>query len=139
MKTLGLIFGLVLTGLITSAQDNTGTTVKVTIENVLSDEGNIMVALHTADTFMKGQGISDDSITAQTGEVTLSFEHVKPGTYAIMVLHDENDNDRMDYEDNGMPKERYATTGVIELYGPPTFEGAKFELADEDLEFRIRF
>lgn len=139
MKTLGLIIGLVFTGLITSAQDNTGATVKVTIENVLSDEGTILAALHTADTFMKGQGISDGAISAQTGEVTLTFKNVKPGTYAIMVLHDENDNERMDYEANGMPKERYVTTGTIELYGPPTFEGAKFDLADKDLEFRIRF
>lgn len=139
MKTLGLIIGLALTGLITSAQDNTGATVKVTIANILSDHGTILASLHTADTFMKGQGISDDAISAKKGEVTLTFKNVKPGTYAIMVLHDENENERMDYEANGMPKERYATTGTVELYGPPTFEGSKFDLADKDLELRIRF
>jgi len=40
-------------------------------------------------------------------------------------------------EANGMPKERYVTTGTIELYGPPTFEGAKFKIANENIEFNI--
>ena len=76
---------------------------------------------------------------ATKGEVTLTFENVEPGTFAIMVMHDENDNQRMDMEANGMPKENYGTSGQVNSFGPPTFEGAKFEVTDEDQEFRIRF
>lgn len=139
MKTLGLIFGLVFTGFVATAQENNGISITVTIENVLSDKGKILGALHSTETFMKGPGILNEVKNAVKGEVTLTFSEVTPGTFAIMVLHDSNNNNRMDYEANGMPKESFATSGNLEPYGPPTFNSAKFEVANEDLEFRIRF
>ncbi|MGI9552006.1 MAG: DUF2141 domain-containing protein [Aurantibacter sp.] len=139
MKTLALILTALLTGFSTLAQEGSGTTVTVTIENVLSDDGTILGSLHSQDTFMKGPGVNNAIAPAKAGEVTLTFENVEPGTYAIMVMHDANDNNQMDMEPSGMPKESYATSGEMNLYGPPTFEGAKFEVAGEDQEFRIRF
>ncbi len=139
MKTLGLIIGLVFTSFIVTGQKSEGVNITVIIENVLSDEGKIIGALHSTETFMKGPGILNEAINAAKGEVTLTFSDVTPGTFAIMLLHDSNNNNRMDYETNGMPKESFATSGSIELYGPPTFNAAKFEVADEDLEFRVRF
>lgn len=139
MKKLGLILTVLLTGLTAVAQDATGTTVTVTIENVLSDGGTILGGLHTADTFMKGVGVVNAMEPAKAGEVTLTFENVEPGTYAIMVMHDANDNKQMDMEPNGMPKENYGTSGEMNMYGPPTFDGAKFEVAGEDQEITIRF
>ncbi len=139
MKTLGLILTLVFTNLVATAQEIKGVNITVTIENVLSNEGKILGSLHSEETFMKGAGLKNEAINASKGEVTLSFSDVTPGTFAIMFLHDSNNNNRMDYETNGMPKESYATSGSVELYGPPTFNTAKFEVADEDLEFRIRF
>lgn len=139
MKKLALLLGLFIIGFTTNAQDASGATVTVTIENVLSDGGTILAGLHTADTFMKGNGISNAMAPAKKGEITLTFENVSPGTYAIMVMHDANDNKQMDMEANGMPKESWANTGEMNLYGPPTFEGAKFEVTAEDQEFRIRF
>lgn len=138
MKTLALILTVLLTAFTSIAQDASVATVTVTIENVLSDGGTILGGLHTADTFMKGMGVVNTMVPAKTGEVTLTFENVEPGTYAIMVMHDANDNKQMDME-NGMPKESYGTTGEMNLYGPPTFEGAKFEVSGENQEFKIRF
>ncbi len=138
MKKLTVLTILFLIGFTTYAQDNKGATITVTIENVLSDGGSILAGLHTADTFMKGAGVANAMAPAKAGEVTLTFENVAPGTYAIMVMHDENDNKQMDME-NGMPKESYASTGEMNLYGPPTFNGAKFEVTDADQEFKIRF
>ena len=76
---------------------------------------------------------------AAEGEMTFTFENVAPGTYAISILHDENNNMRMDFQDNGMPKENFGMSGDEMLMGPPTFDGAKFEVASEDMEFKIRF
>ena len=139
MKTLGLILTLVFTNLVATAQEIKGVNITVTIENILSDEGKIIGALHSTETFMKSPGILNEAIDASKGEVALTFSGVTPGTFALMILHDSNNNNRMDFETNGMPKESYATSGSVELYGPPTFNAAKFEVADEDLEFRIRF
>ena len=139
MKKLAVVFVLSLVGFISRAQDASGVTVTVIIENVLSDGGTILGGLHTADTFMKGQGIANTMTPGAKGEATLTFENVTPGDYAVMVMHDANDNKQMYTEANGIPKESYANTGTMELYGPPTFDGSKFEVTDEDMEFRLRF
>jgi|SRR6056297_474666 len=138
MKTIGLILAVVLSTLTGSAQDSEGVTVTVTIENVLSDEGKVMGALHTEETFMKGPGVVNQVVDASKGELTLRFENVKKGSFALLFLHDQNENNRMDFEANGMPKESYATSGET-TYGPPSFSNSKFEVAEEDLAFRIRF
>jgi len=139
MKTLALILGLLITGLFANAQETEGVTITVTIENVLNDNGKILAALHTSETFMKGQGIDNYEVDAKKGSTTFTFENIVPGTYAISTLHDENGNQRMDFEDSGMPKESYGMSGNGMSMGPPSFEGAKFEVTNEDLEFRIRF
>ena len=138
MKKVALILGIFLIGFTAKAQ-NENVTVTVTIENVLNDKGTILASLHSSETFMKAAGIVDLSDKAKKGSVTLTFEDVVPGTYAIMVLHDENDNQRMDFEASGMPKESYGMSGNAMVMGPPTFNDAKFEVTNEDLEFTIRF
>lgn len=138
MRKLGVVLALVLITFSTKAQDTEGATVTVIIENVLSDGGTILGGLHTSDTFMKGQGVANAMVPAKTGEVTLTFENVTPGTYAIMVMHDKNDNKQMDMDANGMPQENYASSGET-TYGPPSFEASKFEFTGENQEFRIRF
>lgn len=139
MKKFALLLGLALISFTTQAQDASGATITVTIENVLSDGGTILAGLHTSDTFMKGAGVENAMAPAVAGEVTLTFKNVQPGSYAIMVMHDANDNKQMDMEPNGMPKESYGATGEMNMYGPPTFDGAKFEVTDTDQEFKIRF
>ena len=138
MKTLGLILALCMTVLTTYAQDTEGVSITVTIENVLNSNGKILAGLHTAETFMKGQGIDGYMNDAKTGEMTITFENVTPGTYAVSVLHDENNNRAMDFEDNGMPKENYGMSGNAMEMGPPNFDSAKFEVTDKDLELKIR-
>ncbi|MEM8927233.1 MAG: DUF2141 domain-containing protein [Bacteroidota bacterium] len=138
MKRIVLFLGLALISLKAVAQEET-VTITVTIENVLNDEGTVLVSLHTSDTFMKGGGIIDLAEKAKKGQVTLSFENVQPGTYAIMAMHDANNNKRMDYESNGMPKESYGMSRNDMAMGPPTFDAAKFVVTNEDISFNIRF
>jgi len=139
MKKLALLVTFAFIAFTTNAQDDSGATVTVVIENVLSDGGTILAGLHTADTFMKSDGIANAMAPATKGEVTLTFENVTPGTYAIMVMHDANDNQRMDRQANGMPTESYGMSGNEMSMGPPNFEAAKFEFGGDDQEFRIRF
>lgn len=139
MKKLGLIISALLISFTAMAQEEKGANITVVIENVLADGGTILGGLHTSDTFMKGQGIASAMAPATKGEVTLTFENVQPGTFAIMMMHDANDNKQMDMEANGMPKESYGTSGEMNMYGPPSFETSKFEVTTEDQEIRIRF
>ncbi|NNE77386.1 MAG: DUF2141 domain-containing protein [Pricia sp.] len=139
MKNLGIMVCALLVGLSISAQEKKRATLTVTIDNVSGDEGTVLAALHTQDTFMKGAGIINRAQPAKKGEVTFIFADIEPGTYAISVMHDANDNKQMDREPNGMPTESYGMTGTMNPYGPPVFDEVKFEANGEDQEFRIQF
>ncbi|SHI99150.1 DUF2141 domain-containing protein [Pseudozobellia thermophila] len=139
MKRSALVLVLLLALFGAGVQAQEGAHITLKIENVLSDQGSILASLHTEATFMKGVGVAHAESPAKKGDVSLRFENVKPGTYAVLLIHDSNDNKRMDFDVSGMPVESYGQTGDINLYGPPVFADAKFEVADEDLEFNIRF
>tara|TARA_R110002050_G_scaffold100580_1_gene208144 strand:- start:91478 stop:91897 length:420 start_codon:yes stop_codon:yes gene_type:complete len=139
MKNLALIIALVCTTIFATAQEKKGKNITVTIDNVINNEGKVLVSLHTADTFMKGAGIQNLESTITDGKVTFTFENVADGAYAIMAMHDVNDNKQMDFETNGIPKENYGMSGNEMSFGPPTFADAKFTLTEEDLYFNIRF
>ncbi|MEM6893266.1 MAG: DUF2141 domain-containing protein [Bacteroidota bacterium] len=139
MKTLALTLSLFAISFISFAQEAEGITITVTVDNVLNDNGKVMAGLHTADTFMKAEGIKVVEGKITEGKVILTFENVLPGSYAIMAMHDENENNQMDYQSNGMPKESYGMSGNDMSFGPPTFTDAQFEVTDKDLEFSIRF
>lgn len=140
MKTLSLIITLLFAVTLTQAQENSeGKTITVTIENIKNNKGNVLLSLHTQSTFMKGKGIKNEQSKIVDGKITVTFKNVEPGTYAIMALHDENENNQMDFDDNGMPKESYGMSNNPLSYGPPQFSTAKFELKAENLKMNIMF
>ncbi|SFZ93901.1 Uncharacterized conserved protein, DUF2141 family [Flaviramulus basaltis] len=139
MKTLSLIIALVLSVTFSNAQEEKNEkTITITIENITNNNGHVILSLHTEDTFMKGQGIQMEKSDIVDGKIKVTFKNIEAGTYAIMALHDENDNNRMDFEDNGMPKESYGMSNNPATFGPPQFASAKFDLK-EDLEMKIIF
>ena len=138
MKTFTTILALASVFLINAQSEKTAN-IKITIENVLSEEGSVIASLHNEDTFLKSPGVKTAKEPAKKGEVTLLFENVSPGTYAILAIHDSNSNNSIDFDASGMPLESYGQTGDINPFGPPIFADAKFEVNGEDQEFRIRF
>jgi len=139
-KTLTLILALLLSVTFSNAQETeNGQTITVTIENISNNNGNVLLSLHTAETFMKGPGIQNKESKIVDGKIKITFENVASGTYAIMGLHDENENRRMDFGANGIPKESYGMSNNNMSFGPPQYETAKFEVNSEDLEMKIIF
>ena len=138
MKTLTLIIAFVLSLTFTNAQETEkGQTITINIDKLQTSAGHMLVSLHTEDTFMKGSGIKNTKSKIIDGKVTVAFENVEVGTYAILVLHDANDNNQMDFEDNGRPKESFGASNNSMSFGPPQFASAKFNVSNEDLEMKI--
>lgn len=138
MKNLFLSLAITLTSFLGFCQETEGHKITVIIDNVKNDTGHVLLGLHTSEDFMKGPGIQSQKSEIKNGTIAITFTNVKPGTYAIMALHDSNDNERMDFE-NGMPLESYGMSNNPMSYGPPQFSEAKFEMGEEDLEIAIRF
>ena len=87
---------------------------------------------------MKGPGVQNAEHKIEDGKVVITFENVVPGEYAIMVLHDKNENNRMDFQDGGMPAEDYGTSNNVMTFGPPQYNNSKFSVTDEPLELIIK-
>jgi len=139
MKNLLLTSVLLLMTSFGFSQEIKGQYITVTIDNVPSNEGQVLISLHTSETFMKGKGIQNLECEIKDGIVTFTFKNVANGTYAIMTLHDANDNKQMDFEANGMPKESYGMSNNEMTFGQPNFADANFDVKDEDLTYNIRF
>lgn len=139
MKTLSIIIALVLGTFLSTAQTEKTQDITVTINNVVNNNGKVLIGLHNVETFMKSESIQSAESKIENGKVVVTFKNVIPGTYAILALHDENENYRMDFQESGMPKEAYAMSNNPVSYGPPRFEDAKFEVTNKDLDMLIRF
>ncbi|AJR03746.1 DUF2141 domain-containing protein [Siansivirga zeaxanthinifaciens] len=139
MKTITTIIALLLFVNFTQAQEtNTGKTITVKINNIANNNGQILVSLNNEATFMKGKGIQNLKSTIENGSVILTFKNVEPGIYAIIAFHDENSNNQMDFETNGIPKESYGASNNDMSFGPPQFNTAKFQVRDEDVALNIK-
>ncbi len=144
MKTILLTITLALTSLILNAQasetisetTSEGTTITVTV-TLRGTGGHVIYSLHNESTFMKAP-LEGASSEIKDGKATVTFSNVAPGTYGIMVVHDKNDNKRMDFEPTGMPKEAYGMSNNPMSYGPPQWNDAKFEVADTPVAIEIR-
>jgi len=135
---LVLIFSSVL---ISNAQESDRKqfgTVEVSVLNALNDEGTIQFALFNKENF-RMQPLFAKCSTIKEGVSTVVFENIPLGEYAIISYHDENGNNKMDFEINGMPKESYGTSNNTLNFGPPQFENAKFIVSEEALSLEIKF
>ncbi|WP_457615491.1 DUF2141 domain-containing protein [Lutibacter sp.] len=115
-----------------------GINLTVSVVNVLSDKGTVGFALFDKENFMKAP-IQAKIGTIKNGKSTVVFKNIPKGVYAIISYHDENNNKRMDFFENGMPKESYGTSNNVINFGPPDFETSKFVVADKDLTLEIKF
>jgi len=141
MKTLIVTLTLVMTTFILSAQTSAndaseGTTITITVP-VQSTQGTVVFGLYDEATFMKNPLMGLDSKVVD-GKATVTFTNVTPGTYAVILFHDKNDNKQMDFEPSGMPLEMYGVSNNVMSMGPPQWNDAKFDVASEPITLDIR-
>src|SRR6266851_1605425 len=107
----------------------------VTVDGLHSNQGNIFVGLYASPAkFLQGnQCDASLKVKASTGPVTVAFDNLPPGTYAVGAYHDENGNDHLDTNLVGLPIEGYAlSNGVRAILSKPTFQQAAFTVGAED-------
>ncbi len=104
--------------------------VVITVTDLRSSKGVVRACMTTrADVFPKC--IKDPgayrTVVPASGKVEIRFTGVKPGSYAIALLHDENDNGKADRAMGMMPKEGYGFSRDAPVkMAPPKFKDAVF-------------
>ncbi|MEL6876694.1 MAG: DUF2141 domain-containing protein [Pseudomonadota bacterium] len=82
------------------------------------------------------------TVVSADGNVTIRFTGVEPGSYAVALLHDENDNGKADRALGMMPKEGFGFSRDAKVrMGPPKFKDAVFEhgTGAQNLTIKMRY
>ena len=134
MNYRGLIYAGFL-GLVLLAGPATAARIIVTIDGLHSAQGNVFVGLYASPAkFLNGnQCDAMHKVRANTAPITVVFDNLAPGSYAVGAYHDENANDHLDTDVLGLPVEGYAlSNGVRAVMSKPTFQQAAFTVSAED-------
>ncbi len=115
---------------------------KLTVEitNVTRTGGNIRVALYKpTDKFGTAKPDFFKVIpVAQPGTRQVAFD-VEPGRYAVAVFHDLNDNDKLDKNIVGYPKEPFGFSNNFRpVVSAPDFEDCAFTLSEKGTSISIK-
>jgi uncharacterized protein (DUF2141 family) len=108
-------------------------TLTVRIENAEPGKGHVMIGVFNdertfPDTYYRGQR------TAVTDRaMTVTFTGLPAGQYAVSVYQDANDNERLDTNIFGIPKEKYGFSGNA---GRPDYRRCLFNF-DRDMTITI--
>ncbi|MEO5946429.1 MAG: DUF2141 domain-containing protein [Chitinophagaceae bacterium] len=125
MLSLLLLIGVTVISRVTENK------LSISITGLHNNKGHVLISL-----YKDGNGYPDKvdkavrraklSITDKTASI--SFPGLIAGNYAIAILHDENDDEKMNTNFLGLPKEGYGfSNNVMGSFGPPSFSKASFQ------------
>ena len=129
LSGLALAFALFIAGPASAAR------IIVTINGLHSAQGNIFVGLYSNPReFLNGNRCDRFiKVKASTAPVTVAFDNLQPGAYAVGAYHDENANDHLDTNFLGLPTEGYAlSNGARAVLAKPEFQQAAFTVGAGD-------
>ena len=126
---------------ITPVQNNAAaqtSSLGISIEGIAISQGTIKVALCDQDDFLKQCALSKMEKATADVPVHFLFDGVKPGRYAVMAFHDQNDNGILDRAPNGIPLEGYGfSRNAKGNYGLPSFDDAALDLREGQTDIKI--
>ena len=108
------------------------TSLQVSISGANSDVGSIRILV-----FSKPSGFPDQvkqavrsiSLNPKSGKASFKLTDLPSGTYAIGVIHDQDNNGKLSTNAVGYPTEKFGFSNNPKVYfGPPSFEKAAFVL-----------
>ncbi len=105
-------------------------TLTMKIDNIQTATGKIMISVGDANAFEgKGPYALQIIVPARTGSVSFTTDALPAGSWAARVMHDINNNNEMDSNMVGMPKEPWGMSNNARgNFGPPSFADARFEM-----------
>ena len=127
---------------LTGASGTAGVKVTVKVTELRSSEGVVRACMTTdPKRFPKCRGDAGaySAVVPARETLTLTFPRVAPGTYAIALLHDENENGKADRALGMMPREGFGFSRDAKVrMGPPKFDEAAFEVGSQPVSQSIR-
>ncbi|MFZ6012477.1 MAG: DUF2141 domain-containing protein [Bacteroidota bacterium] len=133
MKTT--TFGIVMVAVLLMASANLfgQGKLEITVKNIKEQKGTIRVGLFTTENDFLKKAKEGKVVKVSGTEITVAFDNLQLGDYAISVIHDENENGELDSNMMGIPKEGFAFgNNAMGMFGPPSFDKAKVSVRGEE-------
>lgn len=130
IKIISLAAIAIISQFVFSQQKVEASTIVVQLNGIKQPAGQVLLSLFNNDDGFptkpeKAFKWAKAKVTSSS--LIISLDGLPPGKYAIAVVHDENENEVMDTNFFGLPKEHYGiSNNVTGTIIPPTFEEAKF-------------
>ncbi|MEH6790550.1 DUF2141 domain-containing protein [Parasphingorhabdus sp.] len=146
MPTLGAV-SLLLLGASASAAEApepvapaVAASIDLAITGLRSEKGNVLVCLSASPQYFpdctKDAKARKLKISA-TRAGSIEIPGVKPGTYAVALVHDENANGKMDLR-LFLPREGFGFSRNPKIgMGPPKFKAAQFTVGADDEQYTV--
>lgn len=112
----------------------------VELQNVRDSAGNIRASLYREpDSFRKeDKALKVVSLPASSGTLSLSFNDLPPGRYALMVYHDSNADQKLNLRLGMFPIEGYGLSNNPKVIGPPKFEDSAFDFRLPETQISVK-
>lgn len=131
MKKMFVFCFLMFLGVAVLAQSRS---ITITIKNIKEHKGSILVGLYTSEKDFLKKPAYGKAAKANGDEVTVVFDNLPAGEYAVSIIHDANDNKEFDRTKIGLPKEGYCFGNNAKAkFGPPKYSDVKVYLKGEDI------
>ncbi|WP_454062491.1 DUF2141 domain-containing protein [Candidatus Nitrospira salsa] len=106
----------------------------ITVLGVRNNQGSIKAKLYgdkPEDFLVSGKKLDSKRESAQVTSTLICLQAPHPGTYAIVVHHDENNNKKLDRNWIGLPIEGVGFSKNPELFfAPPAHNDVSFQVLD---------
>ncbi len=116
--------------------------VEVHVTNVADARGTVRAEICSPGEWLKDGCAHKSLAPASPGVTTLTLRDVGPGTWAVVVFHDRNNDGEVDRNLLGIPTEGigFSRNPALGLHGP-SFEAAAFTIDARGgvIEVRLRF
>lgn len=129
-----------LTAAVASAGGAGAGELRVSIEDIRSDEGTVLVQVVRGERGFEGEEPPAAQISMRPTGNAIQFSLELPeGTYGIQLFHDVNDNSELETTLVGMPSEPWAfSNNAVGTFGPPGWDAVNFRIGDSPAVQLIR-
>lgn len=125
MQTILTFLTLLFTGILLQAQN----TIEVAMSGFENNEGTAMIALYDSEENYLEKRLVGQLAPIENLEAKVTFSDVPDGIYAISVVHDEDNNGKLNMVMGFYPSEETgASNNAPANFGPPKWSAAKFEV-----------
>lgn len=116
--------------------------IHVTILNIRNSTGTVACALFESPDGFPSEFLHSATnvmiIKIRKAQARCDFEDIPPGTYSMVVIHDENMNGKLDTNALGIPKEGYGFSNNAKKWlGTPSFADASFTYDGQNVDLTM--